>query len=104
MQLARSSYEIADALPDYEKYGLASQIRRSATSLPSNIAEGSGRRTDKEYARFVNIAHGSALELETQLRLVMELGFVVGAEIKKARGEALGVRRMLQSLHDSLRR
>jgi four helix bundle protein len=104
MRLTQGCYNVAAALPDYEKYGLASQIRRSAISVPSNLAEGAGRGSEKDFARFVGIALASAKELETQLQLAEELGLVSGVEIKRVRGEALGVRRMLESLYDSLRR
>ncbi|MEN8040593.1 MAG: four helix bundle protein [Actinomycetota bacterium] len=101
-RLVHACYGIADALPDYEKFGLASQICRAAVSIPSNVAEGAGRASDKEFARFVNIAFASACELETQLRLVDGFGVVDPDVLKRVRGEALGVRRMLHALHASL--
>lgn len=73
MNLVRLSYqEIAD-LPNEERFGLKSQISRSAVSIPSNIAEGSGRNSNKEFAQFLSIALGSSYELETQLVLAQEL-------------------------------
>jgi four helix bundle protein len=62
--------------PDYEKWGISSQIRRSAVSIPSNIAEGSARDSDKDFHRFLRIALGSAYELETQLLISVELQYM----------------------------
>lgn len=73
MVLVRLVYFIADSLPQKEQFALASQIRRSAISIPSNIAEGYRRSTKKDYVQFLHIAHGSLAELETQLLLVVEL-------------------------------
>ena len=69
-------YKITNTFPPEEKFGLVSQIRRSAVSIPSNIAEGSKRGTDKDYAQFLRIAHGSGAELETQLLISKELGYI----------------------------
>ena len=63
-------YEVSSQLPDDEKFGLKSQVQRCAVSIPSNIAEGSGRTSDKEFLHFLNIAIGSSYELETQLLLI----------------------------------
>ena len=71
--IVKQVYEVCRDLPDDEKYGLKSQIQRCAVSIPSNIAEGSGRTTDKEFLYFLNIAIASSYELETQLLLVSEL-------------------------------
>lgn len=69
-------YKISRSFPADERFGLTSQIRRSAVSVPSNIAEGAGRRTNGEFANFLGIAHGSICELETQLYVAFELGYV----------------------------
>lgn len=66
-------YGISAQLPDNEKFGLKSQIQRCSISIPSNIAEGSGRTSDKEFLYFLNVAISSSYELETQLLLVQEL-------------------------------
>jgi four helix bundle protein len=73
MNLARDIYVHTKELPMDEKFGLVSQIRRSAVSIPSNIAEGSKRRTKKDFAHFLSIASGSAAELETQILLTQDL-------------------------------
>lgn len=71
--LVKDVYSLTSNLPKEEKYGLTSQINRSAVSIPSNIAEGSGRTSNKEFVRFLEIAISSSYELETQLILVDEL-------------------------------
>lgn len=73
MLLTEQVYLICKNLPALEQYGLASQARRSAVSIPSNIAEGSRRRSTKEYQQFLSIATGSSAELETQLILINRL-------------------------------
>jgi four helix bundle protein len=69
MELCRDVYKISKILPDEEKYGLTSQIKRAVISIPSNIAEGAARNSKKEFIQFLSIAQGSLAELETQLVL-----------------------------------
>ncbi len=76
MQLVRSIYVITDSFPTKEMYGLTSQLRRAAVSIPSNIAEGSRQGSRKDYRQFLLIAHGSGSELETQIEIALMLGFV----------------------------
>ncbi len=73
LQLVKKVYILTSELPKDEKFGLISQINRCAVSIPSNIAEGSGRTSEKEFLHFLNIAISSSYELETQLILVEEL-------------------------------
>ena len=75
-ELARHVYKITETFPGSEKFGLVQQMRRSAISVPSNIAEGYGRKHNLEYERFLSIAYGSLLELETQYLLALELRFM----------------------------
>jgi four helix bundle protein len=74
--LAKQVYKLSELLPKEEKFGLKSQICRAAVSIPSNIAEGSSRNSEIEFKRFLEIAIGSAFELETQLIILSELEFV----------------------------
>lgn len=74
-QLTLNIYKQTSNFPANELYGLVSQIRRSAVSIPSNIAEGSGRNSDPDFSRFLTIAHGSASELSYQILLSYELGY-----------------------------
>lgn len=85
-----------------ERYGLASQSQRSASSIPMNLAEGSGSSSDREFARFIGIAIASSLELEYQLLLARDLGYIAGAhqqelerELGEIRGMLIGLRRAL---------
>lgn len=73
MLLTAEVYEACKSLPSEENYGISSQIKRSAVSIPSNIAEGYGRKNTKEYVQFLNIAYGSGCELETQLILISDI-------------------------------
>ncbi len=73
MDLTRNIYELTSSLPKDERFGLKSQVNRCAVSIPSNIAEGSGRGTNKDFSRFLDISLGSSYELETQLILTHDL-------------------------------
>ncbi|KAA3653465.1 MAG: four helix bundle protein [Calditrichaeota bacterium] len=83
MQLVTDVYELASCLPKEEKYTLRSQITRSAISIPSNIAEGSSRNSKKDFVRFLEIALGSAFELETQLLVIAKLKLVKEEPVKQ---------------------
>lgn len=74
--LAVTVYKIVKSFPKEELYGLSSQTKRSAVSIPSNIAEGSRRRSKKEFVNFLSIAYASGAELETQLIIALELGLI----------------------------
>ena len=75
MALARSIYDLTAALPKEEKYGIVSQIRRAVVSVPSNIAEGHGRSSCREFSRFLSISLGSLREVQTLLYLTRDLGY-----------------------------
>jgi four helix bundle protein len=76
MELAKNVYKITGSFPSSELYGLVSQMRRAAVSVPSNIAEGAARSGKKEFLQFLNIAQGSASELDTQIELSLMLEFI----------------------------
>lgn len=76
MEIALEAYRITEKLPPDEKFGLISQIRRSAVSIPSNVAEGAGRKSNKEFVNFLHIAQGSLSELDTQLELAKHLDYI----------------------------
>ena len=75
IELARAVYKLTDEFPDDERYGLVSQMRRAAVSIPSNIAEGSKRQSKKDFRHFLAIAYGSGAELETHLVIAKGLSF-----------------------------
>jgi len=79
MDLADAVYKVTRTYPKEELYGLTSQTRRSAVSVPSNIAEGQGRGNSREFVRFLAVARGSLFELQTQIRLAERFGYVDAA-------------------------
>ncbi len=97
-ELALAVYGATAAFPREEQYGLTSQMRRSCASIPTNIAEGCGRDGDAELARFLRIAMGSTSELEYQLLLARDLGFLEPGAYDRLAGDATQVRRMLAVL------
>ncbi len=101
-QLCLDIYQITKTFPKEEQYSLTSQIRRAAVSVPSNIAEGYGRKTTPEYIRFLYIAYGSNCELETQLLLSGDLGYIKVEELKKLQKDIGEIERMLKALMKAL--
>ena len=101
-QLCLNIYKITKGFSKEEKYGLTSQIRRAAVSVPSNIAEGYGRKTTPEYIRSLYIAYGSNCELETQILLAGDLGYIKSAQLKEVQKDLAEVERMLKALIKSL--
>lgn len=73
--LCSEIYMVTDNFPEKEKFGIANQMRRAAVSIPSNIAEGASRKSNKDFCRFLEIAVGSCYELETQLLISNDIGF-----------------------------
>jgi len=98
IKLAVHVYKLSQKFPIEEKFGLISQIRRCAVSIPSNIAEGAGRRTDGEFANFLGIAHGSICELETQVYVAFELGYIEEQKFIDVTSELTEIQKMLYSL------
>ncbi|HAX91530.1 MAG TPA: four helix bundle protein [Rhodospirillaceae bacterium] len=98
IQLVTLVYSVTKKLPKEEMYGLTSQMRRAAVSIPSNIAEGRSKRTTKEYIRYANIAYGSASELETQLIIAGNLGYLEEGDVARALAELTDVAKMLYRL------
>ena len=83
IKLARRIYEITSTFPANEKYGIVSQMTRAAVSIPSNIAEGAGRNSNKEFAKFLSIAIGSIFELHTQVVICEQIGYIDSETIKE---------------------
>jgi len=101
-QLCLEIYKITKGFPDEEKYGLTSQLRRAAVSVPSNISEGYGRKTTPEYIQFLYIAYGSVCEIETQILLSGDLGYISTGKLEMLNEGIKEVERMLKALIKSL--
>lgn len=101
-QFCLEIYKITMSFPKEERYGLTSQIRRAAVSVPSNIAEGYGRKTTKEYIQALYIAYGSNSELETQIMLSGDLGYINAKNLEKLQKDIGDIERMLKGLISSL--
>ena len=102
MELAKQVYLLTNRFPSEEKFGLVSQMRRAAISVPSNIAEGQARNTTGEFVQFLSHAEGSAAELDTQLRLSTDLGYCVSADLSEVFQLLTDVQKMLKRLRQSL--
>jgi len=102
MNLVADVYLLTKTFPKEELYGLVSQMRRAAVSIPSNIAEGRAKRSTRDYIRFVNIAYGSAAELETQMLIAKRLEFAVSERSDAILSELSEIGKMLNGLLLSL--
>lgn len=91
-------YKATEGFPRYELYGLSSQLRRAAVSIPSNIAEGQASRHLKEFVRYLSIAYGSLMEAETQLRIAHRLGYMTSQKLIDLLGFADQIESMLKRL------
>jgi four helix bundle protein len=102
MDLAVEVYRGTEAFPKSELYGLTQQMRRAAVSIPSNVAEGKGRWSQKEFRQFLFNARGSLLELETQIMIARELGYFSAEESRRMQTSTSRVGRSLAGLLNSL--
>jgi four helix bundle protein len=98
MDVAEDVYDLTRTFPNDELYGMRSQMRRSAVSIPSNIAEGKGRNSNKELLHFLSNARGSLHELETQLLLAMRFAYVSAERAEEMQSKIAEVARMLSGL------
>lgn len=96
-------YRATAGFPGDERFGLVSQVRRACASIPTNVAEGCGRDTNKELARFIDIATGSASEVEYQLLLARDLGYLPKEQYTNLSNEVIEIRRMLLAFNKTLR-
>ena len=103
MDLTTMVYDALKTFPPKEEYGLSSQMRRSSVSIPSNIAEGYGRNSTLDYCRFLQIALGSAYELETQVELARRIDYVDNDTANKLATQLTEVGRMLNSLINKIK-
>jgi four helix bundle protein len=102
MELAKETYRLSAAFPSEERFGLCSQMRRAAISIPSNIAEGQGRMSKGEFKQFLGQARGSLFELETQMRLAVTTRYASDAELKVFLKQSGEVARLLNGLITSM--
>lgn len=103
MDLVEDVYNLTKQFPREETYGLTSQIRRAVVSIPSNIAEGQGRNSTKEFLHHLSIAHGSLCEVETQLLLAERLGYLDSSALGQSNALSQSVGKLLNGLMRSLR-
>ena len=96
-------YKLTTNIPSEEKFGLISQIRRACVSVESNLAEGCGRDSNKEFARFINISMGSSFELRCQLLIVRDLGYIDSNQCQLLESKILEINRMLGGLLKKLK-
>ena len=102
MELVTAIYKDTQGFPKEEVYGITSQIRRSAASIPSNIAEGFGRRSQQDFIRFLKISMGSLFELQTQLRISKNIKFLDKPRFDKLFDDTREIERMLSSFIQSI--
>jgi len=98
MDLVVAIYRITQKLPSHEQFGLISQLRRAAVSIPSNIAEGYGRQSSGSYRQFLSVSRGSLLEVETQIEICVRLGYLAQADIGGILADITELSKMLTSL------
>lgn len=98
MQLTKDVYVMTKAFPTNEQYGLVSQVQRAVVSIPSNIAEGAGRPTQKELVHFLSFSLGSAYELETELLLAYELNYITSEQSQQINAKIVEVQKLVYSL------
>ena len=104
MELTVDTYRLTESLPKHEKYGLGAQIRRSAVSVASNIAEGAARQTKKEFVQFLYCALGSSAELETQLELINLIGYCDTSDLRPLSDKQARVSKMILGLIKSIKK
>jgi len=103
VELAGACYKMTEGFPSVEQRGLASQMRRAAVSIASNIAEGAARTSNKEFVQFLYISLGSASELDTQIEIARTIGLSSGPETEALQAKVNGISRMLQGLIQSVK-
>ncbi|AMR31376.1 four helix bundle protein [Mucilaginibacter sp. PAMC 26640] len=102
IEVSKLTFNITRNFPSEERYGLISQMTRSAVSIPSNIAEGCGRKSNKELYHFLNISLGSAFELETQCIIAKEFGYMPEIQLNEITALLSEIQRMIYGLQKSL--
>lgn len=103
ISVAKNIYQLTASFPNEERFGLIAQMRRSSVSIASNIAEGAGRGTDKDFRRFLDISYGSLSELDTQLHIARMLEFCSMEDYENLKNEIQEIQKMIYSLIKTFR-
>ena len=102
MDLVESIYVITQSFPKHEIYGLTSQMRRAAVSIPANIAEGHSREHTKEFRNFLSVAQGSISELETEVEIATRLGYLTAEQFRRLMDNIAGLAKQVRALREAL--
>jgi len=102
MDLVEMIYRLSVNFPRHETYGLTSQIRRSAISIPSNIAEGHARKHTKEFLKFISVAQGSLAELQTQIEIASRIGYATTSDVDEILEFSVSLSKQLQALRNAI--
>ncbi len=102
INLVDDIYNATDKFPKHELFGLASQMQRSATSIPSNIAEGSGKSSNKDFVRFLSISVGSLFELETQVLIAERRGYIDNSQSQDLQNKIIRLEKMINTFKEKL--
>lgn len=96
-------YAVTSSFPDSERFGLTSQLRRASVSIPSNIAEGSSRNSNKDFSRFLEIATGSAYEVETQLLIASDIKFITTEKLESLTSKLENIIKMISKFRSTIK-
>ena len=102
MDLVREIYQLTNTFPQHERFGLMSQMQRAAVSVPTNIAEGSAKTSNKDFARFLEISIGSLLEMETELTIALNLKYIDSMIFEKIQNEIIELQKMITGFKNKL--
>jgi len=102
-KVALEVYNLTKSFPKEDTYGIISQLRRASLSVPTNIVEGAGRSSQKEFAYFINIASGSAAETEYLIQFSFDLNYINENQFNKMNDEIISIRKMLNAFHQKLK-
>jgi len=102
MNLVTEIYQLTNTFPVHERFGLISQMQRAAVSIPTNIAEGSAKTSNKDFSRFLEIAVGSSLELETELTIALNLKYIDSMNFENIQNEIIELQKMITVFKNKL--
>lgn len=102
MSLVTEIYQLTNTFPNHERFGLISQMQRSAVSIPTNIAEGSAKSSKKDFARFLEMSFGSSLELETELTISLNLNYINTVVFESIQHKIIELQKMITGFKNKL--